>query len=54
MFNTMTRRFHRWRQRHAARRALALMDDHLLADLGTTRDCINEFILSQPSQKPMA
>lgn len=50
MFNTMTRRFHRWRQRHAARRALALMDDRLLSDLGTTRDSIPDFVLGQPDQ----
>ena len=50
MFKTMTRHFHRWRLRHEARRALALMDDHLLADLGTTRDCISDFVLGQPDK----
>jgi len=48
MFNTMTRRFHRWRLRHEARRALAFMDDRLLNDLGTTRESINDFVLGQP------
>jgi uncharacterized protein YjiS (DUF1127 family) len=44
MFETMRRRFADWRLRQIARRKLSMLDDRLLLDLGTERDCIGDFV----------
>lgn len=48
MFNPILHRVRLWRLRNIARRKLAMMDDRMLADIGTERDAIDEFIAKQP------
>jgi uncharacterized protein YjiS (DUF1127 family) len=47
MFDTLTRRLIAWRQERIAIRRLTLMDDHLLHDMGTSRQDIREFVRSR-------
>lgn len=44
MFEPIRKRLYRWHQRNATRRRLALLDDRLLADIGTKRSGIGDFI----------
>jgi uncharacterized protein YjiS (DUF1127 family) len=44
MFDPILQKYRNWRLRAIARRKLALMDDRLLADIGTERDCIGDFV----------
>ncbi|MCP8883255.1 DUF1127 domain-containing protein [Devosia sp. XJ19-1] len=48
MFEPIVRRLHNWRLRNIARRKLATLDDRLLADIGTERDNIGDFVARQP------
>ncbi|GLQ58114.1 DUF1127 domain-containing protein [Devosia nitrariae] len=47
MFDTLTRRLIAWRKEQTAIRRLMLMDDHLLHDMGTSRDEIRDFVRSR-------
>lgn len=44
MFEPLTRKFLDWRQRRIAIRTLHMLDDRLLADVGTKRDNIAGFV----------
>ncbi|UYN99193.1 MAG: DUF1127 domain-containing protein [Devosia sp.] len=44
MFDPITRRFARWRLRAETRRKLAMLDNRLLADIGTERSAIGDFV----------
>ncbi len=44
MFEPITRRLRRWHLRNITRRKLAFLDDRLLADIGTKRSGIADFI----------
>src|SRR5690606_34810688 len=44
MFQPLALRLRNWRLRQATRRKLAMLDDRLLADIGTQRDTIGDFI----------
>lgn len=44
MFDILTQRLSKWRLRHTTRRQLAWLDDRLLADIGTTRESISDFV----------
>lgn len=44
MFDTLTRRLIAWREERIAIHKLMLMDDHLLYDMGTSREDIREFV----------
>jgi len=44
MFETFTRRWRAWRLERLAVWRLRTLDDHLLEDMGTTRDGIDEFV----------
>ena len=44
MFEPITRRLHAWHMRNVTRRRLALLDNHLLADLGIERDQIVDYV----------
>jgi uncharacterized protein YjiS (DUF1127 family) len=44
MFNPIARKFHEWRLRRIAVLRLHQLDDRLLADLGATRDAIEDFV----------
>ena len=48
MFEPITRRLRNWRIRSITRRKLHLLDDRLLADIGTERSTIGEFVDGQP------
>lgn len=47
MFDTLTRRLIAWREDRIAIRRLMLMDDHLLHDMGTSREDIRDFVRSR-------
>lgn len=47
MFEPITNRLRRWHLRNITRRKLALLDDRLLADIGTKRSGISDFISAQ-------
>lgn len=44
MLQTLLRRVHAVWQDHVALRTLRGMDDRQLADLGTSRDCLADFV----------
>lgn len=44
MFDPLARKFNDWRLRRIAVRKLHNLDDRLLADLGTQRDRIDDFV----------
>ena len=44
MFEPLTRKFLDWQQRRVAVRKLHMLDDRLLADVGTKRDDIACFV----------
>ena len=44
MFEPLTRKLHAWHMRNVTRRRLAMLDNHLLADLGIERDQINDYV----------
>lgn len=44
MFEPIRNRLRRWHQRNLTHRRLALLDDRLLADIGTRRSGIGDFI----------
>ncbi len=46
MFEPVMSRFNDWRLRQIARRKLSMLDDRLLADLGTERETLLDFIAS--------
>lgn len=46
MFERLSRKFIVWHLRRVAIRKLHTLDDHLLADLGTTRENISHFVCS--------
>lgn len=48
MFAPLARKFIDWRLRSITRRKLAMLDDRLLADIGTRRDSIGDFVARQP------
>lgn len=48
MFKPILHRVRLWRLRNIARSKLAMMDDRMLADIGTERDALDEFIASRP------
>lgn len=48
MFEPIASRLRNWRLRNIARRKLAMLDDRLLADIGTERDTIGDFVARQP------
>lgn len=50
MFEPIKRRLQRWHQRNVTRRRLALLDDRLLADIGTRRSGIRDFVAAQTSK----
>lgn len=47
MFVPIQNRLRRWHLRNLTRRKLALLDDRLLADIGTERSGIDDFISAQ-------
>lgn len=47
MFDPLICRLQNWRLRNIARRKLAQLDDRLLADIGTKRDAIGDFVAHQ-------
>lgn len=47
MFAPIKSRLRRWHLRNVTRRKLVLLDDRLLADIGTERSCIGDFIAAQ-------
>lgn len=44
MFETFTRRWRAWRQERIAVRRLMAMDDHLLEDMGASRETITDYV----------
>ena len=44
MLGVLARRLMAWRQERIAIRKLELMDDHILTDMGTSRENIREFV----------
>lgn len=50
MFEPITNRLRRWHLRNITRRKLALLDDRLLADIGTRRSGIADFISDRPEE----
>ncbi len=50
MFEPITNRLRRWHLRNITRRKLALLDDRLLADIGTRRSGIADFISARPEK----
>jgi len=44
MFEPLTRKFQTWRRRRQTLRRLHMLDDRLLADMGTCRDDLEAFI----------
>jgi uncharacterized protein YjiS (DUF1127 family) len=48
MFQPITRRLWHWHLRNTTRRKLSQLDDRLLADIGTNRNSIGEFVAAQP------
>ncbi|GEM_PF-934792 len=44
MFEPLALSLRNWRLRQVTRRKLAMLDDRLLADIGTQRDTIGDFI----------
>ena len=44
MFEPIRNRLRLWHLRHVARRRLSMLDDRLLADIGTRRSGIGDFI----------
>ena len=50
MFETIRIRLHFWHLRNVARRELSLLDDRLLADIGTRRGSIAKFVCTQPGE----
>lgn len=48
MFEPLTRKFIDWRLRRVAIRKLRRLDDRLLADIGTERDDIAQFVACGP------
>ncbi|WP_083982602.1 DUF1127 domain-containing protein [Devosia soli] len=48
MFKPIAHRLIVWRIRSATRRKLALLDDHILDDIGTSRADIGDFVAAQP------
>ena len=47
MFEPIKNRLRRWHLRNLTRRQLALLDDRLLADIGTKRSGIADFVAAQ-------
>lgn len=44
MFRPISRRLYAWHMRNVTRRKLCMLDDRLLADLGTEREQIDAFV----------
>jgi uncharacterized protein YjiS (DUF1127 family) len=51
MFDTFRQRLRSWRLCNAARRQLAMLDDHILADIGTSRSAIGDFVAHKSQEK---
>lgn len=47
MFEHITNRLRRWHRRNVTRRHLSWLDDRLLADIGTERGSIGDFIVAR-------
>ena len=47
MFKTLARKYTAWRLRRIAIERLRHMDDRMLADMGTERDSIVDFVMGQ-------
>ncbi|MBN9334937.1 DUF1127 domain-containing protein [Devosia sp.] len=47
MFDPLKQRLRLWHLRNVTRRRLSMLDDRLLADIGTRRSGIAEFISAQ-------
>jgi uncharacterized protein YjiS (DUF1127 family) len=48
MFEPISRRLRKWHIRSITRRKLSMLDDRLLADIGTNRNGISDFVAAQP------
>lgn len=48
MFEPLTRRLRNWHIRNVTRRKLRMLDDRLLADIGTERSAIGDFVACLP------
>jgi uncharacterized protein YjiS (DUF1127 family) len=44
MLSPFARRLNQWLFRRYTIRRLSALDNHLLADIGTSRDCIDSFV----------
>lgn len=51
MFEPLARRLHYWRLRSVTRRKLAMLDNRLLADIGTDRDNLGDFVARRSDEK---
>jgi uncharacterized protein YjiS (DUF1127 family) len=51
MFDTFRQRLRSWRLCNAARRQLAMLDDHILADIGTSRSAIGDFVAHRAQER---
>ncbi|KRA96601.1 hypothetical protein ASD83_16020 [Devosia sp. Root685] len=50
MFEPIRNRLRRWHLRNITRRQLSLLDDRLLADIGTKRSGIADFVATQTDE----
>lgn len=51
MFEPIRNRLRLWHLRHVARRRLSMLDDRLLADIGTRRSSIAGFVAMQTGEE---